>query len=733
MERITINIGGMHCASCAANIEKKLIGMRGVISANVNFATEKATVEFDPGIQAKSSLLKAISKLGYKPTEEISKGADAQQQGMDSETKKLKRLFILSLAFALPIFVLSMPEIFRISVPPIVLFILATPVQFIVGFRFYRGAWRALMSKTASMDTLIAVGTSAAYIYSTLVVFGQLPGDSLYFDTSAVIITFILLGKWLEAITKGKASMAIKRLIGLQPKTAIVIRDNKELTIPIDDVKVGDIVLVKPGQKIPVDGIVKFGSSSVDESMITGESMPVEKKPGDKLIGATINKNGMMRFKATQVGQDTVLSQIIAMVGAAQGSKAPIQRLADKVSGYFVPAVILIAIASFLVWFLLVGQSLVFSMSIFVTVLIIACPCVLGLATPTAIMVGTGKAAENGVLIKSGEALENAHKVTTVVFDKTGTLTEGKPRVTDILTADGLNAKEVLTYAAIAEKGSEHPLADAILEKAGKMKIPDASHFQAIPGHGILAKHNSKEILFGNRELFLKYRVDISPIESELGKLEHGGKTAMILGLDRKIVGIIAVSDQVKESSKEAIQQLKAMGKKVVMLTGDNKRTAAAIASQLKIDRVIAGVIPQHKEEEIERLQQQGEFVAMVGDGINDAPALAKADLGIAIGAGTDVALETGQVVLIKNDLRDVATAIDLSNYTLKKIKQNLFWAFFYNSIGLTVAAGVFYPSIGLLLNPMIAGAAMAFSSVSVVSNSLLMMRYKRKTYRHVK
>ncbi|MEM2772389.1 MAG: copper-translocating P-type ATPase, partial [Candidatus Pacearchaeota archaeon] len=676
-----------------------------------------------------------IEQLGYKVIKEVDheaeKAVDRQKEVREKEIRTLKSLFIFSLLLSIPIFLIAMPfEWLNIEIPykNIILLLLATPVQFIVGYRFYRGAFLALKAKTANMDTLIAIGTSAAYFYSLFVVlFPNILGENVYFETSAIIITFIILGKWLEAVTKGKASEAIKKLIGLQPKNATVIRNGKEIQIPIEDVVVGDIVIVKPGQKIPVDGIVIDGISSVDESMITGESMPVEKKKGDIVIGGTINKHGSFKFKATKVGKDTVLNQIIKLVEEAQGSKAPIQRLADKVSGYFVPTVIIIAVLAFIIWYFVVGQSFVFSLSIFIAVLIIACPCALGLATPTAILVGTGKGAENGILIKSAEVLENAHKLTTIVFDKTGTLTEGKPVVTDILAVGKLDKKEILKYAAISEKKSEHPLADAIIKKAKeeKIKIPDAKFFKAIPGHGIIAKYNKNEILFGNRNLMKKHKIKIETFEEKISNLESEGKTVMILAVNRRVVGLIAVADTLKKFSKEAVQKLHKMGKEVIMITGDNKRTANAIAMQLGIDYVLAEVLPEDKEKEISKLQKKGKIVAMVGDGINDAPALAKADIGIAIGAGTDVALETGQIVLVKNDLRDVVTAIDLSNYTIKKIKQNLFWAFFYNSIGIPVAAGLLYPFTGFLLNPIIAGIAMAFSSVSVVLNSLLMKRYK--------
>jgi len=735
VKKITIPILGMHCASCAQNIESTLKKLNGVSNANVNFATEKAIVEFNEEITNENEINNAIEQLGYKVIKKIEYEAeiDKEKEAREREIKTLRNLFIFSLILSIPIFLIAMPfEWLNVKIPykNIILLLLATPVQFIVGYRFYKGAFSALKARTANMDTLIAIGTSAAYFYSLFVVlFPNTLGNNVYFETAAIIITFIILGKWLEAITKGKASEAIKKLIGLQPKTAIVIRNGKEIEIPIEEVVVGDIVVVKPGQKIPVDGIVIEGISSVDESMITGESIPVEKKKNDIVIGATINKHGSLKFKATKVGKDTVLNQIIKLVEEAQASKAPIQRLADKVSSIFVPAVIIIALISFLVWYFIVGQSFVFSLSILIAVLIIACPCALGLATPTAIIVGTGKAAENGILIKGAEALENTHKLTTIVFDKTGTLTEGKPVVTDVLALDKLNKKEILKFAAMAEKNSEHPLADAIIKKAKeeKIEIIDTEFFEAIPGHGIIVKYNNNEILFGNRNLMKKNKIEVKAFEEKISNLENEGKTVMILAINKKIVGLIAVADTLKEFSKEAVQKLREMGKEVIMITGDNKRTAKAIAEQLNIDYVLAEVLPENKEKEISKLQKKGKIVAMVGDGINDAPALAKADIGIAIGAGTDIALEAGQIVLVKNDLRDVITAINLSNYTIKKIKQNLFWAFFYNSIGIPIAAGLLYPFTGFLLNPIIAGLAMAFSSVSVVSNSLLMKKYKIK------
>jgi P-type Cu+ transporter len=702
----TIKISGMHCASCAANIEKNLNKING-LHATVNFASEKAFVEYDNKVND-NDIKKTIEKLGFSIV------ADGAQK-----KDNIKTIFLISLIFTVPIAIIAMPFMWMgIEIPynNVILFLLATPVQFIVGYRFYKGAFASLKNKTTNMDTLIAVGTSAAYIYSVAVIFLGI-GDMVYFEASAMILTFITLGKWLEAISKERSSQAIKKLMGLQPKTAIVIRNGKEITVQISQVVVGDKIVVKPGQKIPVDGVVINGFSSVDESMITGESIPAEKQKGDTVIGATINKHGSFIFRATKVGKDTALSQIIKLVEEAQGSKAPIQRLADRVSAYFVPTVIGIALFSFVTWYFLLAQPFSFALSIFIAVIVIACPCALGLATPTAVIMGTGKGAEYGILIKNAEALENIHKINAIVFDKTGTLTNGKPVVTDIIG----NEKEVMFYAALAEKKSEHPLAEAILNRAKtlKIKIHEPDHFEAIPGHGIIARYKNKTILFGNSKLMKKYK-----IKYESNDLEEQGKTVMMLAVNKKFLGMIAVSDTLKDNSEEVVERLNKMGIEVFMITGDNSRTADAIAKQLGIDNVLSEVLPDGKEKEVARLQKSGKIVAMVGDGINDAPALARADVGIAIGAGTDVALETGDIVLMKSNLMDVINAINLSNYTVRKIKQNLFWAFFYNSVGIPVAAGALF-SFGILLNPIIAGAAMAFSSVSVVSNSLLMKRYR--------
>jgi len=713
----------MHCASCAMRIEDALKNAKGVSSVSVNFATEHANIEFDSRT-SKEKLASIITGLGYK----VASKAGSEDAARKKEVSTLKKLFLFSLFLSLPIFIISMPLMWLgIMIPNtnFILFLLATPVQFIVGARFYKGAWRSFKAHTANMDTLIAIGTSAAYFYSVVATFmPDIFGNHVYFESAAVIITFIMLGKWLEAVTKGKASGAIKKLMGLQAKTATVIRNGKEVEIPIGSVAVGDIVIVRPGQKIPADGIVVSGHSFVNEAMITGESMPVEKKKGDEVIGATINKNGTLQFKATKVGADTMLSQIVKLVEDAQGSKAPIQRLADKVSSIFVPAVIVIALSTFFIWYFVVGKEFYFALSTMVAVMIIACPCALGLATPTAIMVGTSKGAQNGILIKNAGALETIHKVDTVIFDKTGTLTLGKPEVTDVVSINKNKVQDILRHAAIAEKRSEHPLAEAILAKV--KSVPEASSFKAVTGKGISAKYGKKTILLGNRLLMKASKVEFKSSEKRASELETEGKTVMFLAIDKKLAGLIAVADPLKENSKRAVRKLKELGKTVYMVTGDNQRTADAIAKQLSVDVVLAEVLPEDKEKEVKKLQKQGKIVAMVGDGINDAPALAQADVGIALGAGTDVAMETGQIVLVKDDLRDVVTAIDLSSYTVGKIKQNLFWAFFYNSIGIPIAAGILYPFTGFLLNPMFAGAAMAFSSVSVVSNSLLMRRYKK-------
>jgi len=646
------------------------------------------------------------------------------------ELRSLKILVIFSLALSIPTLIFSFFPI----LPPIIpnnmwLFLFATPVQFIAGWRFYKGAFEALKKKTANMDTLIAIGTSAAWIYSTIVTF--IPGifytKEVYFDTAALIITLILVGKLLEDIAKGKASEAVRKLMDLQPTMAKVIRDGNEVELPVEKVQKNDIVTVRSGEKIPVDGIIIEGHASIDEKMVTGESIPVEKDIGSEVIGATINKEGLMKIKATKLGQDSTLAKIIRLVEDAQQSSAPSQRLADRVAAYFVPAVILIAVISSLLWFLIGSKSFAFALTIFIAVLIVACPCALGIATPTAIMVGTGKGAENGLLIKGGETLEKARRLMTIVFDKTGTLTKGEPSITDVMALEGFSEEDVLEYAAGVEKGSEHPLGQAIVKGAKERgaKIPNLEYFEVIPGHGVIGWINGKEVLIGNRKLLREKGLSVDGIENTIITLEKGGKTSMILSIDGKTAGIIAVADTLKEFSIKAIKQLQKMGLEVIMLTGDNERTANAIAKKIGISRVIAEVLPGEKVDKIKELQNEGKIVGMVGDGINDAPALAQSDVGIAIGSGSDIAMESGGIVLIKDDLRDVVASIQLSHKTVSKIKQNLFWAFFYNSALIPVGAGILYPFFGILLNPIFAAAAMAFSSVSVVTNSLLLRRFK--------
>ena len=644
------------------------------------------------------------------------------------ELRNLKILAVFSLVLGVATFTFSFIQVLPILPNNLWLFLFATPVQFIAGLRFYRGTYDAIRNRTANMDVLIAVGTSAAWLYSTLVTFfpNTFVGE-VYFDTAALITAFILLGKLLEDIAKGKASESVRKLMDLQPRMAKVIRNGLEEEVPVELVRLGDIVVVRPGEKIPVDGIVTEGYSAVDEKMITGESIPVEKKVGDEVIGATINKTGMLKFKATKVGADTTLSQIIKLVDEAQVSRAPIQRLADVIASYFVPLVIAIGIASYLTWYFIGKSSFIFAFTTFIAVLIIACPCALGLATPTAILVGTGKGAENGILIKGGENLEKAYKINTVVFDKTGTLTKGEPSVTDIVKAGDQSEREIVRFAAIAEKGSEHPLSLAIVKKAEQdgIEVPNPKSFEAVPGQGVKATHDDKEILFGNRRLMSGNGISTETIEDRIRALEEDGKTVMILAVDKKVLGVIGVADTLKNYSSEAVKQLQEIGLETVMLTGDNPRTANAIAKKLGIERVLAEVLPGDKAKVIKSLQDEGKTVTMVGDGINDAPALAQADIGIAIGSGTDVAIETGGIVLIKDDLRDVVTAIQLSKHTMRKIKQNLFWAFFYNVAFIPIAAGALYPLFGILLNPVFAAVAMAASSVSVVTNSLLLRRFK--------
>lgn len=740
-EKLVISVGGMTCAACVNRVEKTLQKLPGVREAGVNLATEKATIYYQPDRLGKSELRKAVEDLGYVVRGFEEEGLiDKEQEARAREIFVQKRKFILSAVLTSAIFIGSMPEWFpwwpAYFQYYFTLFLLTTPVQFWAGWQFYRGFWLALKHRTSDMNTLIAVGTSAAYGYSVVVTFLPQafksfgPKLGVYYDTSAMIITLILLGKLLEAIAKGQTSEAIKRLMGLQAKTARVIREGKELDVPVDEVRHGDLVTVRPGEKIPVDGIVREGHSAVDESMLTGESLPVEKQAGTTVMGATINKTGSFKFEATKVGRETALAQIIKLVEDAQGSKAPIQRLADKVASIFVPAVILIALTTFALW-MVFGPKPSFTMALlsFVAVLIIACPCAMGLATPTAIMVGTGRGAENGILIKGGESLETIHRVKTIIFDKTGTLTQGKPVVTDIVVNNGFTEEQVLLWAASVEKGSEHPLGEAIVNAAKEKKLPlqPTEDFQAIPGQGVKARLDGQNLLLGNLKLMEENEVRVDGLREAAEKLANEGKTPMIVAHNGKAAGILAVADTLKPNSREAVEALHRLRLEVIMITGDNERTARAIAAEIGIDRFFAEVLPWEKSKQVKRLQDEGKVVAMVGDGINDAPALAQADVGIAIGTGTDVAMESSDITLITGDLRAVVTAIQLSKRTIRTIKQNLFWAFFYNILGIPIAAGALYPFWGILLNPMIASAVMAMSSVSVVSNSLRLKRFRPK------
>lgn len=741
IREIYMPIGGMTCAACVRAVEKAIGKLDGVSDVSVNLATGKAKIVYDPSKVRLSRIREAVTKAGYEPLElESPNQADYDKARRESEIKNLRIKLIVSAVFTLPLFYIAMGHMIGLPLPMIIdphhsplnfgliQLMLVIPAM-AAGYRFYTVGFSRLIRREPNMDSLIAVGTAAAFLYGVYAVIQIMNGnhhysDDLYFETTGVIITLILLGKLLESVARGRTSEAIKKLMGLAPKTAVVIQDGKETVIPVEEVEVGDIILVKPGEKIPVDGEVVEGRTSVDESMLTGESIPVEKNPGDKVVGATLNKNGTIRFRATKVGRDTTLAQIIKLVEEAQGSKAPIAKMADVIAGYFVPIVMSIAVIAGLAW-LISGQSFVFSMTIFISVLVIACPCALGLATPTAIMVGTGKGAEHGVLIKSGEALETAHKIDTVVFDKTGTVTEGKPVVTDIITTGTVGETELLQLAASAEKGSEHPLGEAIVNSAAERKLePEAvESFEAIPGQGIEAVIKGRSMLLGNKKLMDNRGIEIT-LQEESDSLAEEGKTPMFIAIDGKLAGIIAVADVMKANSRKAIEALHMMGIEVVMITGDNKRTAAAIARQAGIDRVLAEVLPQDKANEIRKLQGEGKKVAMVGDGINDAPALAQADIGIAIGSGTDVAMESADIVLMRSDLMDVPTAIRLSKRTIRNIKQNLFWAFAYNTAGIPIAAGLLYLFGGPLLNPMIAAGTMAFSSVSVVSNALRLRRF---------
>ena len=724
-----IKIGGMTCASCVKTIETVLSEVPGIREVRVNLATESANVIYDPTITTIENIKDAIEGVGYRF---LGVAGEGKEEDRESHIKEMKKKLAFAALFGVILLFMQYGKYIGIPEIPnnsLIQFILATPVMLYSGKGMFYAAVRALSHKTLNMDVMYSIGVGSAYTASVFSTLGFLPEEYLFYETAVLLLAFLLLGRTLEAIAKGKTSEAIKKLIGLQAKTAIVIRGGKEIEVPVEDVAVGDIVIVKPGEKIPVDGVVVEGESYVDESMITGEPVPNLKKVGDEVVGATINKNSVLRIKATRVGSDTLLAQIIKLVEEAMGSKPPIQRLADKIVTYFIPVVLTIAVTSFIYWYFIADVPTIFAFTTLVAVLVIACPCAFGLATPTALTVGMGKGAEIGILIKSGEALEIARKVTTVIFDKTGTLTKGKPEVTDIIAFDG-GETDVLKMAAIAEKRSEHPLAEAIVKMAESegISIEEPERFEAITGKGVVASFNGSRILVGSRKLMMEHGLTVDrKIEEALQTLEREAKTAILVGLvssEGKIVGAVGIADTIKDSAKEAIEDLHRMGKKVAMITGDNRRTAEAIARRLEIDTVLAEVLPHQKAEEVKKLQERGEIVAFVGDGINDAPALAQADLGIAMGSGTDVALESGEIVLMRDDLKDVVAAIQLSGKTLSKIKQNLFWAMIYNTLLIPVAAGLLYPFFGIVFMPEWAGAAMALSSVSVVSNSLLMKNY---------
>lgn len=731
-DQATLQITGMTCAACANRIEKGLNRLPGVEQANVNLALETAQVRYEPGQVSLDQIMNKVSQLGYgavlKPSEQESEDIRAR------EITRQKRKLIVSAVLSFPLLWamaghfsftswIWTPELFM---NPWFQLILATPVQFVIGAGFYIGAYKALRNRSANMDVLVALGTSAAYFYSLYLSLDALSmphghTPQLYYETSSILITLILLGKWFEALAKGRSSQAIKTLMGLQAKTALVVKDGVETVVPIETVVPGDLLIVKPGEKIPVDGVVVGGSSAVDESMLTGESIPVEKKEGDAVIGATVNKNGVLRIEASRVGSETALAQIIRVVEEAQGSKAPIQRVADVISGIFVPIVVGIAIVTFLVWFFLVEPgSFSEALEKAIAVLVIACPCALGLATPTSIMAGSGRAAEYGILFKGGEHLETAQGLDTIVLDKTGTITRGQPELRQVVPAEGVDDAELLRLVGAAERGSEHPLAEAVVAgaRARGHELPEATAFEAVPGHGISAVVQDRRVLAGTRRLMAREGVDASAALQAMAELEQAGNTVLLVAVDGAYAGMVAVSDTVKDTSKAAVARLKEMGLHVVMITGDNERTAKAIAAEVGIDEVLAEVLPEGKAAEVKKLQEQGRKVAMVGDGINDAPALAIADVGIAIGTGTDVAMEAADVTLMRGDLHGVPDAIAMSKRTMGNIKQNLFWALAYNTIGIPVAAAGF-------LAPWLAGAAMALSSVSVVLNALRLQRVK--------
>lgn len=722
MKKVELAIDGMHCASCAVLITRSLEKVPGVKMANVNYGTQKARVEFDEKATRENDLIEAVKKRGYRASLDVSPEREAQIRAQ--EINQLKRELLIGIIFSVPALIIGM---FLMEFPyrEWVLLVLATPVQFYVGRHFYLGAWTALLNKTASMDTLIALGTSAAYIYSVVSLTGLV--EEQYFEVGAVLITLVVLGKYLEALAKRKTGEAIRKLMDLSPKTARVLRGKNEIEIPLAEVILNDLIVVRPGERIPVDGVIVNGQTSIDESMITGESIPVEKKKGSTVIGGTINQAGSITFKATGIGKNTVLARIVQLVEEAQGGKADIQRFADQVSAVFVPIVIVIAIITFIGWLTLGQAALAFALVTSVSVLVIACPCALGLATPTAIMVGTGLGAENGILIKGAEALETMHKINTIVFDKTGTITQGKPILTDFEVVGRVTEKEVLSIIGGLEEKSEHPLAKAVVEYVKEKKVPSAhvTQFRAVFGKGVIANVKAKKYVLGNPRFMGEESISLADIEKTISEWERNGKTVIVLGSNKKAIAILGIADTIKPNAKQTISELKQRGKEVWLITGDNERTAKAIANQVGISNVFAHVLPEQKAEYVKKLQSEGKHVAFVGDGINDAPALAQADLGIAMGSGTDIAIEAGDVVLMRSDPYDVVAALKLGQATMNKIKQGMFWALIYNIIGIPIAAGLLYPFTGWLLSPIIAGGAMALSSVSVVTNALLLRRVK--------
>jgi heavy metal translocating P-type ATPase len=749
------DVTGMTCSACSAHVEKSVKKLEGVQSVNVNLLTNSMTVDYDAQVTDDAKIIKAVENAGYGASVQAHKGKAEKRETtnpVESELRSMKTRLVVSFAFLIPLLYLAMGHMLGFPLPAwthgarnagifaFLQFLLVLPIAY-VNRKYFQVGFKTLLRRAPNMDSLIAIGSSAALVYGIYAIFKISYGlghnemelvehyqMDLYFESAATILTLITLGKYLETRSKGRTTEAIAKLMDLAPKTATVLRDGRETEIPVEEVAVGDIVIVRPGQSIPVDGVIVEGSSSIDQSALTGESIPVEKHPGDPVAAATINQSGSFRFRAQKVGDDTTLAKIIELVRDASSSKAPIAKLADKISGVFVPVVIAIAVLSAVVW-LVLGQSFEFALSIGISVLVISCPCALGLATPVAIMVGTGKGASNGILIKSAEALETAHKVHTVVLDKTGTVTEGKPKVTNIVPAQGTSETELLTIAGALENPSEHPLAGAVVQKARELGItlPEAEHFASVSGRGVTAEIAGKAYRAGNLAFMEENGVDTSAFQEVCAALAADGKTPLYFANEKQLLGVIAAADVVKPTSRAAIRELKAMGIDVVMLTGDNRRTAEAIRRQLGIDRVVAEVMPQDKEKEIRRIQESGKMVAMVGDGINDAPALARADVGIAIGAGTDIAIESADIVLMRSDLQDAATAVQLSRAVIRNIRENLFWAFFYNSVGIPLAAGVFYSLLGWKLSPMFAAAAMSLSSVCVVTNALRLKFFRPK------